>query len=139
MSVENKELARRYVEEVFSDGNLAAIEDIIHPNFINHLGSPPPGPGPFRERVERVRAAFPDLEYQVLDTIAEDDKVAIRVVAQGTHLGEFRGIPASGKFATWSGMEIFRMAEGKVIEHWGAHDELGRFQQIGALPDIGRR
>jgi steroid delta-isomerase-like uncharacterized protein len=134
MSDANKELARRYVEEVFN-GNLDAIEDIVHPNFVNHHGSPPPGPGPFRERVERLRLAFPDIEYRVLDAISEGDKVALRVEASGTQLGEFRGVPPSGKHAIWAGMEFFRIEDGKVIEHWASHDELGRYQQIGALPN----
>ena len=86
----------------------------------------------------RVCHARQNIKYDVLDLIAEGDKVAARVVATGTHMGEYRGIAASGNIATWKGIEIFRIADGKVIEHWGTHDELARYQQMGVLPDIAK-
>ena len=79
-------------------------------------------------------AALPDFHYTIEDMIAEGDKVVVRLTAQGTQMGEFGGIPATGKHATWTEMPIGRIASGAIAEHWGEIDNLGMLQQLGVIP-----
>jgi len=69
--------------------------------------------------------------------VAEGDKVVARLRISGTHQGEFLGIAPTGKQVTFTGIDILRIAEGKVMEHWGNVDELGMLQQLGAIPESG--
>ncbi len=86
------------------------------------------------DHIAIFEAAFPGYELIAEDMIAEGDKVAVRATARGTHLGEFNGIPATGKEFNISLMLIYRIANGKIVEHWMNADSLGLLQQIGALP-----
>jgi predicted ester cyclase len=81
--------------------------------------------------IAMFRAAFPDLHYIVEDTIAEGDKVVSRATAHGTMTGDFMGMPASGKSATWSEVHITRYEGGKAVEHWAVVDQLGILAQLG--------
>ena len=69
--------------------------------------------------------------------IAEGDKVASRITAHGTHKGEFMGIPPTGKHTMQTGIDIVRIAGGKVVERWGEFDQLGLMQQLGVIPPPG--
>src|SRR4051812_44110281 len=96
---ENKALARRFLEEVFNEGNLAAIDELIDPDWVQHDPAMPEelrGIEGARQLVEVYRAAFPDLHITVEDQVAEGDKVATRWTARGSHQGELMGIPPSG-------------------------------------------
>src|SRR2546426_1820776 len=130
---ENKASARRFVEEVINQGNVAVVDELTGPNFVDH--SAPPGvPATnegFKGFVKTFRAAFPDLHYTVDDEIAEGDRVVQRSTAHGTMKGDFQGMPASGKSATWSEVHITRFANGKAIEHWAVVDQLGMLAQLG--------
>ncbi len=129
----NKASARRFVDEVVNRGNLALIDELLAPDFIDH--SAPPGVPPNREGAKSffamLRGAFPDLHSTVDDQIAEGDKVAQRITAHGTMKGEFAGMPPSGKSATWQSIHILRFANGKTVEHWAVQDQLGMLQQLG--------
>ncbi len=137
---ENKALVRRFVDEVQSGGNIDAIDELCSPEFVNH--SAPPGVPSNTEGVKQVtamfRQAFPDSYFTVEDMIAEGDKVATRKTFHGTHQGEFMGIPPTGKQVTFTGIHIFRIAGGKVAEHWLEVDTLGLLQQLGAIPAPGQ-
>jgi predicted ester cyclase len=131
---ENKFMARRFVDEVLNRGNLAVIDEITGPNFVNH--STPPGVPATREGTKAYwtmfRAAFPDLHYTIEDEVAEGDRVVTRRSGHGTMRGDFQGMPASGKEATWSEIHIVRYgADGKAVEHWGVIDQLGMLAQLG--------
>ena len=130
---ENKRAATRFVEEVINRGDLNAIDDLSAPNVVDH--NPPPGFEPgiqgFKQFIQMFRSAFPDLRYSVEDSIADGDKVVQRLRARGTMQGDFLGMPASGKSATWEEIHISRFANGKIVEHWGVVDQLGMFQQLG--------
>jgi predicted ester cyclase len=78
--------------------------------------------------------AFPDLQVTVHETLGEGDYVAGRVTLRGTHLGTFLGIPASGKVIEWTESHFGRMANGKLVEHWGNQDQFGMLQQMGVIP-----
>jgi predicted ester cyclase len=81
--------------------------------------------------------AFPDLERPIDDLVAEGDKVVARWRSIGTHLGSFQGIPPTGKPLMMSGITVFRVADGKVVEEWSESDVLGLLQQMGAIPAAG--
>jgi predicted SnoaL-like aldol condensation-catalyzing enzyme len=136
---ENKALVRRFVDEVQSGGNIDLIDEICSPEFVNH--SAPPGLPADCEGIKIVtsifRGAFPDSYFTVEDMIAEGDKVATRKTFHGTHEGEFMGIPPSGKTVTIGLIDIVRISEGMVVEHWSMGDNLGMMQQLGVVSQSG--
>jgi predicted ester cyclase len=142
MSVEqNKTNFRRIPEEIFNQGNLTLADEIIAADYVDHVPLPPgwpTGPAGLKQFVTMFRAAFPDFHYSVEDAIAEGDMVVGRVTVQGTHQGEFMGIPPTGKQATWSEIHMGRFAEGKLVEHWANIDQLGMLQQLGVIPTPGQ-
>jgi predicted ester cyclase len=133
---DNKVLVRRFVDEVQSAGNIDLIDEICSPEFVNH--SAPPGIPADCEGIKIVtamfRRAFPDSYFTVEDMVAEGDKVATRKTFHGTHEGEFMGIPPSGRSVSMGLMDIVRIFEGRVVEHWSMGDTLGMMQQLGVIP-----
>ena len=139
MSVEqNKTIVHRLMEEDISQGNLAVADEIIHPDFFDHTNPPgmQHGINGHKAIVALFRASFPDLQWQIDDMLAVDDKVVIRTTMRGTHRGEFFGIPPTGRHVVVSGTHVLRLAGGKIVEHWGNNDDLGLIRQIGALPAL---
>jgi steroid delta-isomerase-like uncharacterized protein len=139
MSTEqNKALVRRYWEEVWNNGNLAVVDELIATDFDGHPlpGEPDFGRGPAGQKqlVGMYRTAFPDLRMTIEDLTAEGDRVAVRWIARGTQTGEMMGIPATGKPTTVTGMFLNRLAAGKIAEGWGNFDALGMMQQLGVIP-----
>ena len=134
---ENKAIARRLDDEVWSEGRLEVIDELIADDFVTTVVGAPEqirGPQGFREFVLMYRTAFPDLRISVDEQIAEGDTVVTRWTATGTHEGELMGIAATGKQATTAGINIDRFAGGKLVAGWGLFDQLGLLQQIGAVP-----
>jgi predicted ester cyclase len=84
------------------------------------------------------RAAFPDGSMTIEDMIAEGDKVVTRKSYRGTHQGEFLSIPPTGRQIRVGLIDIMRIVDGKVVEHWNVGDDLGMLQQLGALPALGK-
>ena len=136
---ENKAIVRRFVDEVQSAGNIDVIDELCSPEFVNH--SAPPGMPANCEGVKIVtamfRQAFPDSYFTVEDMVAEGEKVATRKTFRGTHQGEFMGIPPTGQKVSVGLMDIVRIADGKVVEHWSMGDNLGMMQQLGVIPQPG--
>ena len=135
MSEQNKQIARQVFEEIQSKGNVALIDQIVADDYVGH--TPPRefhGPEGARQFVAMLRGAFPDAQVTVEDQLAEGDRVATRWTCRGTHRGEFQGIPPTGKSVVMSGITIFRIANGKLVEGWNRPDLLGLMQQIGAVP-----
>jgi len=94
-------------------------------------GDPLGGTTENRQFIKGLRAAFPDLHFTVLDQVAEEDKVAVRYRVQGTHLGEFQGMPPTRKQVAYSGILIYRIANGRIAEQWTEIDLLGFLKQLG--------
>jgi steroid delta-isomerase-like uncharacterized protein len=136
---DNKALVRRFVDEVQSGGNTDLIDEICSPEFVNH--SAPPGLPADCEGIKIVtamfRGAFPDSYFSVEDMIAEGDEVVTRKTFHGTHEGEFMGIPPSGRTVNVSLIDVVRISEGRVVEHWSVGDNLGMMQQLGVIPQQG--
>jgi predicted ester cyclase len=137
MSTEdNKALVRRLYTEVMGKGNMTEADVLLSTQYVEHFPVPTPGREGLKQLVMMVRSAFPDIHPTVEDAVAEGDKVAVRVVARGTHQNAFMGIVPSGKAVEWREMHIYRVADGKIVEHWGEIDQFGLLQQIGALPSL---
>jgi len=135
MSIEdNKAAAAAVVERVMNQGDLAAVEEYYAAGYVEHDVLPlaiPPGLEGIRQLFGMLRAAFPDLHYDVDDVVAEGDKVVQRVTGSGTMHGSLFGLPATGRPASWSEIHISRFDGGKVVEHWSVTDQLGMLQQLG--------
>ena len=132
---QNKAIADRLPLEL-SKGNIGVLDEIADPKAVDH--AVPPGMPPTVEGTKQFltmfRAAFPDLTYTIEFSVAEGDKVMQRVTARGTMKGDFMGMKATGKSATWTESHIVRLADGKVVEHWANVDQVGMLQQLGLMP-----
>jgi predicted ester cyclase len=129
--------ARRMVEEVLNQGDLAVLDDLIAPGCVHHVPGdpPPPGAAPVRALVSNLRRAFPDLHGIVDDEIVEGDRVVQRVTCRGRHSGTFFLFPPSGREITVELIEIHRVGpDGRFVEHWSTLDRLGVLLQLGAAP-----
>ena len=93
-----------------------------------------PGPEAVKRGVTSRRTAFPDIHVTIEDMVAEADKVVARLTFRGTHRGEFKGIPPTEKEVIWTGIWIYRVANGKFVERWHNYDLLGLLRQLGAIP-----
>jgi steroid delta-isomerase-like uncharacterized protein len=135
---ENKALIRRYAEEVWNRGNLDALDEFVSPDY---LFTDPSGkvtirgPRGLKQAVAAIRAVFPDHRLTIEDMIAEDDRVAWRWRMHGTHRGELMGVPPTGRRVTTTGVAVYRIRSGRIVERWGESDVLGLLGQLGALPD----
>jgi len=129
-------MIKRFYTEVLEGGNLDLIEELVSDDFVDH--DPLPGQSPSKDGVgffvSTMRAAFPDLKATTTEPALTDGNLEARyVVLTGTHQGELMGIAATGRSVEFSGIDIIRIDDGKVAEHWGATDTLSLMQQIGAV------
>lgn len=132
---DNKALVRRFVEEVQCQHNLAALSEFFSPDIVDHSGmSNPPNREGARALFAGLLSAFPDHRFTVHRQLAEGDKVMTYKTFQGTHLGPFHGIPATGKSVTFDLIDIFTVVDGKMTEHWVVSDQLRMMQQLGVVP-----
>jgi steroid delta-isomerase-like uncharacterized protein len=135
---QNKTLVRQFIEEFLNQGNVDLVKEIIASEYVEHEQLPP-GVPQGREGVEMIttmlHTGFPDFRATIEDIIAEDDRVMVRMTWSGTQTGEFMGMPPSGKAMSIAIVDIFRLAEGKIVEHWGVMDMMGMMQQLGAMPE----
>jgi len=133
-SNENLEIFRRVIELGFNEGKVAELDRFVAANFVEHqFGAESRLPG-FKMLVREMRAAFPDLKMTVEDCVATDDKVWARLRCRGTHNGPLMGIPPTGKSIDTTAVEICRVENGKLAEHWGVPDRFAAMSQLGLLP-----
>lgn len=134
MSTENKALIRRWFEEVWNQGRAPAIDEILAETGVVHgLGSDALGPAGFKAFHSAYRDAFPDVQIQIDDIVAEGDTVAARWSGTATHRGGGLGVPATGRQVRFSGMVFVRVEQGKLVEGWNNFDQLGMLQQLGVV------
>lgn len=137
----NTALVRRYLEEVIHQGNVAAIDESIATNHVlNWPGSPTPmcGPEGFKHLLIIYASAFPDLHWTTEEVTAQGETVVARLRARGTHQRELMGMPPTSKQVTWTETHIFRVAGGKLVEHWTNLDQVGMLQHLGVLPRVAQ-
>jgi len=134
----NKTLARRYIEEVFNRGNLSAVDDTMAPDVLYHdslSDSPLQGREGARAFAASLRQSFPDLHLDIEDVVAEGDRVVLRWTARGTHRGAFLGVPPTGAAVRFTGIDIVRIADGRIQEGWAEESNLATLGQLGvSLP-----
>jgi len=129
----NVHAQERFGDQVVNGGDIAAIDEIVAPDFLDHDPAPDQGPGAdgFKDFWTSFRTSFPDLSVTVDSMVAEDDKVAIAYRAKGTHQGDFMGVAATGKPIDVRGVQITRFSEGLMVERWGSSDQFGILAQVG--------
>ena len=136
MSTEDhKALVRRFYDEVWNGGNVDVALEVFAEDYVRHDLRPTkaaPGGAGMAAIAQAFRAAFPDLRMQVDVLLAEGDLVAARWTSTGTFTGAWGDVEPTGEQATFSGVNIFRFADGRVVELWNHRDDLGLMQQVGA-------
>lgn len=135
-SEENKAVLRRINDDVVSQGKFAVVDELLTPDFIDH--TPFPGVPATREGItllfKGLRSAFPDLTATIRDQVAEGDRVVTRKLLHGTHGGELFGIPATGRHVDFGVIDIVRVVDGTMAEHWAVVDQMTLMQQLGVIP-----
>jgi steroid delta-isomerase-like uncharacterized protein len=137
---DNKALATKFVERM-NKGDMSIIDEIFDPAYVDHETMP--GVPPTREGLKQLFSmffkAFPDMKITVTHMIAEGDFVVIHHLSTGTNKGEFMGMQATGKAVKYNEMHLIRIANGKVVEHWGVEDSMTMMQQLGLMPEPGKK
>ena len=136
----NKAMIRRFVEEVKNKRQLEQLGDIFRADYKEHnatVSSFGPGIVGYRNFLNHLFTGFPEDTVTIDQIVAEGDMVTYRGTETGTHRAEFLGIPATGKSATWTEIQFFRIEDGKVVEHWVDIDIFSWFQQLGVIPAMG--
>ena len=133
----NKQLVEAFIRELFTEGDLDAVDRYLSPALVNH---DPPFPGApegregMRLAAAAFRAALPDWHSEVEALVAEGDLVVERFTASGTHRGELMGVQPTGETLVLRGIQMFRIEQETIVERWGRLDELGLLRQLGLAP-----
>jgi len=138
-AVENEALVRRFWEGLVSTGDLAIADELLAAGYtVHYAGNPPMDRDGFLQFLGALRTAFPDVVVTVEEVLAKGDDVAVRWTWSGTQDGPFLGLPPTGEAVTGSGIGLFRIANGRIVEDFVQEDTFGLLQQIGAIPSPGR-
>jgi predicted ester cyclase len=132
----NKKIVQRFVTEYQTGNNQQVLRDTIADTLVNHTPMSPDAAGGVEEVkgiFDMFHAAFEGFTAEIVDQLAEGDKVMTYKTFSGTHTGEFMGIPPTGKHVRFDVMDIIRLADGRFVEHWGLIDQAGLLRQLGAL------
>ena len=131
MSVEeNKILVMRFYDEILNSRKLDVADEILSLKYVDHSAAAP-GLENFKTYLGMITSVFPDINVTVKDMLTDDHKVAVRLTIRGTQSSSFRGFPATGGQATWSGMDIIHISTGKIVERWSERDFLHMLVQLG--------
>lgn len=133
---QNKQLVRQFLEALDRYDTEMVDQLVSNTNYSFHFsGMPPMDWNTNKEQfLAPFNKAFPDLHHNIVDMVAEGDKVAVSINVTGTYKGEFQGIPATGKHVSFTAMDILTIIDGKITEEWATADMMGLMQQIGAIP-----
>jgi steroid delta-isomerase-like uncharacterized protein len=137
MSAGNKDIAHRFMDECWSGGRLEAIPELVSENCSIHdpvFPSLPAGADSMKRHISTCREGFPDLRFDIEDTVAERNEVVLHWTARGTHKGQFLGMAPTDKQATVSGTSIFRIDDGKIVEQWADWNLMSLMEQLGMTP-----
>jgi predicted ester cyclase len=140
MSIEeSKQLIRRFYTEVVDGGDYSNLDSFVATDYVDHNAAEGGrGPEEVRTHLEAIRTTLPDFTMQIEDIFGEGDYVITRVTGRGTHLGEWMGIKPTGHEVQLKGINIDRIENGRIVEHWGEADTVGMLIQMGVDPFAGR-
>jgi len=139
MSIEaNKALARRFIEEIFIAGRADAVDRLVTADFVSH-GLPGTGPEVMKSAIARVMPALSEASMDVHDVLGEGDRVAVRLSSTAVQSGVFMGMPPTDRRYTIEELHLFRIADGRVAEHWHQGDMLGMMRQLGLMPEPAKK
>ena len=132
-------MSERGWRDLWNLGDLDVVEDIVSAYFVGHRSGRPDDLGheAVRESVVALCEAFPDGRFTIEDIVVEGDRVAVRFTGRATHRGEFRGVQPTGRQVTVTGIGIYRIYGGQIVERWENIDQLGLWQQLVAVPAVG--
>ena len=132
-----KALTRRFYDEVFNKGDLTVLDELVDDGFVEHEVFPgiTPDKTGLVAFVTATREAFPDFVFDVRAMVTEGDEVWVHAVMQGTHQGEFLGIPATNRRIDVPTIDRIRIVDDKAVEHWGVTDQFLTMQQLGVIPE----
>lgn len=137
MSLEsNRQLIHRYFNEVWNEGNVDTLDELLSPDYVNHspgIPNPRPGPADLKPIVLAMRNGISELHYQILDLVIAENKVAAYVQLTGVHIGELFGMKPSGKAIDVRQMQIEWIRDGRIWQHWRLTDDLTLLRQIGQV------
>jgi len=140
MTTETQKMIERIPLEILNTNKFELIDEIYSPNYVEHTAQP--GVAPTREGFKQfaigLKKAFPDLRYTIEDSIESGDKIVHRLTARGTMKGDFMGMSATNKLATWTEFHMGRVVNGRLTEHWGLVDQLGMLVQLGVIQSPAR-
>lgn len=131
---DNKRIVRRFYDEVMSGGNVDVLAEVMDENFVDHgeaLFDSPRGRENLRQGIVAAQGILPNLDVYLEDIIAEDDLVGVRGTMRCTHGGTFLGVPGTGHELSWTGLAMFRIADGKIAERWFNSDSVSIVRQLG--------
>jgi steroid delta-isomerase-like uncharacterized protein len=136
MSTQEREIVVLRWIEAWNLQDLDASAELLEPEFVRHDANLPDVVGPQAQRafLAGVFRSFPDIRVDPQQIIAQGDLVAVRLTVQGTHRGEFLGVPATGQEVKIQSVDVFRVPDSKIAEQWVLMDALGLMQQLGAIP-----
>ena len=137
---ENKKIVRRFLLDIYNTGKIELVGEVCGDDYVWHGEAGPTeknevrGLENFKEALSDFKNAMPDAKVTIHDMVAEGDKVVVRITETGMHTGApFAGVPPTGKRITWTGICIYRIANGKLVEEWFNEDSLSILQQLGGL------
>jgi steroid delta-isomerase-like uncharacterized protein len=133
--MDNATILDRINEEAFNRGDVNVLDELVADDFVEHdpmPGTPPDREG-FKAMIRGLHAAFPDFHTEVEDQIVAGDKVVERWSCTGTQEGEFMGLPPTNRHVEIHGMDISRLADGRLVEHWTQIDMMSMLQQLGVM------
>ena len=132
---DNKALVRRFIDEIFVQGRPESVDELLADEFVGHTWPSTGHPkADLKAAIGRISKALANPRFTIDDMIAEGDRVAVRLTAEATQVGEFMRMPPSGKTYSISEIHIFRVSGDKVTEHWHQFDQMGMMTQLGAMP-----
>jgi steroid delta-isomerase-like uncharacterized protein len=132
---ENKAIVRRFIDEIFVQGRRETVDELLADDFVAHTWPSTGNPkADLKSAIDRTSKGLADPVFTIEDVIAEGDRVAVRLTAAATQVGEMMGMPPSNKRYEIGEMHWFRVRDGKVTEHWHQFDQMKMMQQLGVMP-----
>ena len=128
-----EQISRAVIERGFNNGDLEGLDAVVAPDIIEHQDGATSGIDGLRALITELRTAFPDLHLAIQDTATSGDTAWFRIRSTGTNDGPMFGRPPTGRPIDITVIDVMRVADGRMVEHWGVADRLAMLKQIGAM------